>query len=528
MVGNRPHVAFAVSCAIACACAVAAPPQDPPGIETLQQQMAAGALDARALTREARARIDALDRSGPALHAVIELNPDADAIAARLDAERRHGRLRGPLHGIPVLLKDNIDTGDRMQTTAGSLALVGAPAPRDAGVAARLRAAGAVILGKTNLSEWSNFRSDRSTSGWSGRGGLTRNPYALDRNACGSSSGSAVAVAAGYVPAAVGTETDGSIVCPAAVNGIVGIKPTVGLVSRAGIVPISRSQDTAGAMARSVQEAALLLSAIAGSDPRDPSTAEADAHATDYTRFLDAGALRGKRIGVVRALAGADPRVGEVLERSIAALRAAGAEVVDDVELPHLDALGKAEMTLLRYEFKADLGAYLATRRGVPVRSIADLVEWNRAHADRELQWFGQDRLEDALKRGSLADPAYRDALEKARRMAGPEGIDAALAAHRLDALMAPTVGPAWTTDLVNGDHVDGGSSTPAAVAGYPDITVPAGLVHGLPVGISFFAGKWSEPRLLGIAYAFEQATRARRAPTLAAHVEGDPAAGTP
>ncbi|MGH8400158.1 MAG: amidase, partial [Gammaproteobacteria bacterium] len=417
------------------------------------------------------------------------------------------------LFGIPVMVKDNIDTGDHMQTTAGSLAMVGTPALTDATVVARLRAAGAVLLGKTNLSEWANFRSSHASSGWSGRGGLTHNPYVLDRNACGSSSGSGAAVSAGFVTVALGTETDGSVICPSSANGLVGIKPTLGLVSRAGIVPISHSQDTAGPMARNVTDAAIVLSVIAGSDPRDPATADADRHATDYTRFLQAGALHGKRIGVVRELAGYDPNVDRILDRSVAALRAAGATVIDPVKLPHLNDYGKAEMTVLLYEFKHDLDAYLATRRGLPVKSLADLIAWDDAHAAQEMPWFGQDLFTRAEAEGPLTDKVYLAALAREKRLAGPEGIDAALKAQHLDALMAPAQGPAWTTDLVNGDHATGAGYSPAAVAGYPSITVPAGNVHGLPVGMVFFAGKWSEPTLIGIGYGFEQATHARIRP---------------
>jgi amidase len=483
-------------------------------IAQIEQAYAAHAYTPHAVTDYFLQRIHDVDQSGPALHAIIEINPDALSIAGKLDAEKRSGAL----FGISVVVKDNLDTADRMQTSAGSLAMVGQPAPQDSTVVAKLRAAGAVLLAKTNLSEWANYRSTHSTSGWSGRGGLTLNPYALDRNACGSSSGSAVAVAAGLATVAIGTETDGSIVCPAAVNGVVGIKPTVGLVSRAGIVPISHSQDTAGPIARSVADAARVLTVIAGSDPRDPATAQADAHKTDYTKFLDANALKGKRIGVVRKLAGYDPGTDRVLDEAIAALRRAGATVIDKVTIPHLNDYGDAENTVLSYEFNNDLNKYLATRKGLPVHTLADLIAWNKSHADQELPWFGQELFEQSEKRGPLTEKKYLDALTKCRKFAGP-GIDAALRKDHLDALLAPTNGPAWTNDLVNGDHVTGGSSTPAAVAGYPDITVPAGFVYGLPVGMSFFAGKWSEPTLIGIAYAFEQATHARRDPEFRATV---------
>ncbi|HET7663141.1 MAG TPA: amidase [Rhodanobacteraceae bacterium] len=482
-------------------------------IATLRQRMHDGQLDSRTLAGDFIRRIATLDQAGPMVNSVIEVNPDALEIARRRDDARAAGKAHGVLFGIPVLLKDNIDTGDRMLTTAGSLAMTGAPAPRDATVAAKLRQAGAVILGKTNLSEWANFRSSRASSGWSGRGGLTRNPYVLDRSACGSSAGSAAAVATGFTTVAIGTETNGSVICPSAANGIVGIKPTMGLVSRAGIVPISHSQDTAGPMARTVRGAAIVLTAIAGSDPRDPATADADKHATDYTKFLDADALKGKRIGVVRALAGSNPDVTRLLDQAVAVLRAHGATVVDPVKLPHLGDYGKAEFTVLLYEFKHDLNAYLATRKGLAVHSLKDLIAWDKAHAAEEMPWFGQDLFVKAEAKGPLTDKAYLDALAKAKRLSGPEGIDAALAANHLDALLAPAQDPAWTIDLVNGDHEGPSAYGPAAVAGYPSITVPAGFVHGLPVGMLFFAGKWSEPTLIGIAYAYEQATHARRRP---------------
>jgi amidase len=482
-------------------------------IGVLQRHMDTGALNARTLSEDFIRRIAKLDQDGPDVNSVIEINPDALDIARGRDRARESGHAHGALLGIPVLLKDNIDTGDRMLTTAGSLALTGAPAPRDATVAAKLRKAGAVILGKANLSEWANFRSSRASSGWSGRGGLTRNPYVLDRSACGSSAGSAAAVAAGFTTVAIGTETNGSIICPAAANGVVGIKPTVGLVSRAGIVPISHSQDTAGPIARNVTDAAIVLTAIAGSDPRDPATANADAHATDYTQFLDADALAGKRIGVVRDLAGSDPDVDHLLDQAVEVLRKAGAIIVDPVNLPHRGDYGKAEFTILLYEFKHDVNAYLATRKGLAVHSLADLIAWDKRHAAEEMPWFGQDIFIQAQTKGPLTDKAYTDALAKAKKLAGPEGIDAALAAHHLDALLAPAQGPAWTIDLVNGDNEGASAYGPAAIAGYPSITVPAGFVHGLPIGMLFFAGKWREPTLIGIAYAYEQATHARRRP---------------
>jgi amidase len=473
-----------------------------------------------------------VDRPGdgrPGLRSVVEVNPDALAEARRLDAERRAGRVRGPLHGVPVLLKDNIDTADRMQTTAGSLALVGAPAPRrDARVAERLRAAGAVLLGKTNLSEWANFRSERSSSGWSARGGQTRNPYALDRTPCGSSSGSAAAVAANLAALAVGTETDGSIVCPSATCGVVGVKPTLGLVSRAGVIPIAHSQDTAGPMTRTVRDAAVLLGVLAsgGADPRDPDTAAAQrAAAADFARALDAGALRGARIGVARNYFGFHEGVERVMGEALRALREAGAVLVDPAPITTAKRFGAAEFEVLLYEFKADLNRYLAERLagggaapnglGEPTpRTLAELIAFNERHRDREMPYFGQELFVRAQAKGPLTEAAYRRALADSKRLAGPEGIDAALAAGRLDALVAPTNGPAWAIDVVTGDHFGGGYAGASAVSGYPHVTVPAGAVHGLPVGLSFFGARFHDARLLGYAFAFEQATRARRAPT--------------
>jgi amidase len=483
----------------------------------LRQALQDGRLDAQELVQACLARIDAVDRAGPLLRAVIELDPHAPSTAQRLDLERRQRGARGPLHGLPVLLKDNIDTGDTMMTSAGSPALADAPAARDAPLVARLRAAGAVILGKTNLSEWANFRSTHSSSGWSGRGGQTRNPHVLDRSPVGSSSGSAAAVAAGLAPLAVGTETDGSITCPAAACGIVGLKPTVGRISRSGVVPISHSQDTPGPMARTVADAALLLTVLAGPDPDDRATRTAESHPLpgDLAARLTADGLRGARIGVAREFFGAHDGVDRVIGDALRALADAGAVLVDPVKVvKDPAALGAAELEVLYHEFKADLNSYLA-QRGVPpgLQTLAELIGWNQAHAADALRWFGQEHFIEAQRRGPLTSAAYRAARTTARRLAGPQGIDAALRRHRLDAIVAPTMGPAWPIDLVNGDHFGGACSTPAAVAGYPHLTVPAGFVAGLPVGLSFFAGAWSEPMLLRLGHAFEQATRARREP---------------
>jgi amidase len=483
----------------------------------LQARMADGTLDSRTLTRAYLDRIAAIDKAGPAVNAIIELNPDAMAEAAARDAERGVGKVRGPLHGIPVLLKDNIDAVP-MVNSAGSLALADNRPAHDAFLVQRLRAAGAVILGKTNLSEWANFRSTHASSGWTGRGGQTRNPYVLDRNPCGSSSGTGSAIAANMAAIGVGTETDGSVICPAAMTGLVGIKPTLGLVSRGGIIPLAHSQDTAGPMTRTVADAAALLTAMAGSDPADAATSAADAHATDYTRFLQPGALAGKRIGVIRKLAGMEPNADRALEQAIAVLRAQGATVVDPVDVPNIDKLGDDEFTVLLYEFKHDVAAYLAGAEVAP-KTLADLIAFNKAHADAEMPWFGQELFEMAEAKGPLTDQAYVDALARAKRRAGPEGIDAALRANKLDALLAPSWGPAYTTDPVLGDHVVsgdptiGGVSQITSVAGYPSITVPAGFAHELPVGIVFMGAAWSEPTLIGIAYGYEQATHARKPP---------------
>ncbi len=481
-------------------------------IADLAAAMAAGTLTASALTEHYLERIARLDGS---TRAVVELNPEARDIARQLDEERAAGRVRGPLHGIPLIIKDNIDTADRMQTTAGSLALVGHPAPQDAGVVTRLRAAGAIILGKANLSEWANFRSSRSSSGWSGRGRQTRNPYALDRTPSGSSSGSGVAAAAGFAAATLGTETNGSIVSPAAASGVVGLKPTVGLTSRAGVIPIAHSQDTVGPMARSVADAAAVLGAIAGPDPRDPATAAGAAHVQpDYTRFLDRDGLRGARIGVARkTFFGYSEHADRIIEGAIAALRAAGATIVDPADLPTAEALAEHPSTVLYHEFKADLNAYLATRPELPVRTLDDLIAFNEAHAAEELPYFLQELLRKAQASGPLTDPAYLEALATGRRLAGVEGIDAALTAHRLDALIAPTAAPASVIDQLNGGPHLGGSSTPAALAGYPLLSLPAGYAFGLPVNITFMGGAWSEPTLIRLAYAFEQAIQVWQPP---------------
>ncbi len=491
-------------------------------VPLLQAAMESGQETAVSLCRKYLHRIECLDRKGPTLKSVIELNPDALSIAAGLDAERQAKGARGPLHGVPVLIKDNIDTHDRMTTTAGSLALAGSIAPRDSTVARKLRDAGAVILGKTNLSEWANFRGHKSTSGWSARGGHTRNPYALDRDPSGSSSGSAVAVAASLCAFAIGTETDGSIVSPAAHCGIVGLKPTLGLVSRAGIIPISHSQDTAGPMGRSVRDVAIALGAIAGADAIDKATHSIAGRAhQDYTQFLDSEGLKGARLGVARKFFGKTSRAHIVLENAIAAMKQAGAMIVDPADLPTHGQFGAAEREVMLYEFKAGLNAYLATLgAGAPVHSLAEVIAFNTRHQDRELVFFGQEILLAAEEKGPLTDPAYLEALARAKRLAGKEGIDAVMDEHQLDAIVAPTAGPAGRVDYLYGNRGEGGSSSPAAVAGYPNITVPAGDVFGLPMGVSFFGRAWSEPTLLRIAFGFEQLTQARRRPTYAPSVD--------
>jgi amidase len=484
-------------------------------IATLQGAINSGRHTARSICEQYLARIAAIDKTGPAINAIIELNPDALLIADALDRERKANHVRSPLHGIPVLLKDNIDTAGRMMTTAGSLALEGNIAQQDSTVAQRLRAAGAIILGKTNLSEWANFRSTHSSSGWSGRGGQTRNPYVLDRNPCGSSSGSAAATSANLCAFAIGTETDGSIVCPSAVNGIVGIKPTLGLVSRAGIIPIAHSQDTAGPMARTVTDAAIVLGALVGPDSRDAATQTSTGKSfIDYTRFLDPRGLRGARIGVARKFFGYQREVDLLMDECLAAMKQAGAEIIDPADLPSHDQYRDSEFTVLLYEFKADLNAYLgALGPSARVHSLKDVIAFNNFAPTKEMPHFGQEIMLLAEAKGPLTEQAYLDALARNHQLARDQGIDAALQQFKLDAIVAPAGGPAWLTDLVTGDHDIGGSSTPAAVAGYPNISVPAGFVHGLPVGISFFAGAYSEPTLLKLAYSFEQTTRFRRPP---------------
>lgn len=483
-------------------------------ISRLQSAMDAGELSARALVDYYLDRIAAVDHAGPELRSVIEINPDARSIADALDVERADQGPRGPLHGIPVLLKANIDTGDDMATSAGSRALAGHRAPDDAFIVRQLRDAGAVILGKTNLSEWANFRSTRSSSGWSSLGGQTKNPYDTTRNPCGSSSGSGVAVSANLAVLAVGTETDGSVVCPAGINGIVGIKPSIGLVSRDGIIPIAHSQDTAGPMARTVRDAALMLNAMSARDPHDPASEERPETIPDYAEGLDANALNGKRIGVLRTYggAGANPYIEQVFEEAIQSLKDQGAAVVDPIELD-TEGVGDAEYEVLLYEFRADLNAYLEAA-DAPLKTIDDIIAFNRAQADTVMPYFGQEHMELAAEKGPLTDDAYLEALRTSKEISR-RALSGALTEHRLDALIAPTNGPAWKIDLVNSDHFSVGSSSLAAVSGYASVTVPAGSVFGLPIGVSFIGGPFSEQRLIPIAYAFEQATRARRAPLL-------------
>jgi amidase len=487
-------------------------------VADLQGHMQAGRATSATLCAAYLQRIEAMDRGGPTLRSVIEVNPEAIAIAEGLDAERRAGRLRGPLHGIPVLIKDNIATHDRMSTTAGSLALDGVIAPRDAFLVGKLRAAGAVILGKTNLSEWANFRSTQSSSGWSGRGGQCKNPYALDRNPCGSSSGTGAAIAASLATVGIGTETDGSIVCPSNANGLVGLKPTVGLVSRSGIIPISHTQDTAGPMCRTVTDAAVLLSVIAGRDADDAATERRNggtAERVDYTTFLDPSALRGARVGVARKeFWGYSPEADRVCETALQALRDAGAVVVDPADIPHAGEYDGAEWQVLLYEFKADLNAYLRDWAPTsPAKTLADLIAFNERERAREMPYFGQEIFTLAEAKGPLTEKEYVEALETCGRLSRAEGIDTVMDEHRLDAVVAPTGSPAWPIDLVNGDHFQGASSTPGAVSRYPHISLPVGHGFGLPVGLTFLGRPWSEGKLLALAFALEQAINARRPP---------------
>ena len=496
-------------------------PLDDLTIGDLQAGLTSGKYTARSLVEQYLSRIDSLDKKGLVLNHVLETNPDALTIADQRDSERQSGKaVLGPLHGIPILIKDNIDTADRMHTSAGSLALATSIPPRDSWVAERLRAAGAVILGKTNLSEWANIRSTHSSSGWSGRGGQGKNPYALDRNTSGSSSGSGGAVAASYCAAAIGSETDGSVTSPSAACGLVGIKPTVGLVGRSGIIPISHSQDTAGPMARTVRDAALVLGALTGVDPRDDATKpSAGKSFTDYTHFLDPNGLRGARLGVAReGFMGYSPKTDKLVEEAIDVLKHGGATIVDPANLPSIAKIGDAELEVLLYELKADMNAYLASLGpNAPQKTLADLIRFNDEHAGEEMPYFGQELFLQAEKKGPLTDVKYKAARAKCLRLARTEGIDAVMSKYKLDALIAPTQGPVWLIDLVNGDGGGGGSFTqPAAVAGYPHITVPMGLVQGLPVGLSFAGRAWSEPTLLKLAYGYEQASKARRPPTFA------------
>lgn len=494
-------------------------------ISVLQSKMASGELTSQGLTEMYLERIESIDRNGPRLNSVIETNPDAISIASSLDLERAAGKIRGPLHGIPVLLKDNIDTHDSMQTTAGSLAMLGNIASRDAFIVKRLRKAGAVILGKTNLSEWANFRGRNSVSGWSSRGGLTRNPYALDRSACGSSSGSGAAVAANLCAAAVGTETDGSVICPAQTNGIVGIKPTLGLLSRSGIIPIAHSQDTAGPMARTVADAAILLGVMTGVDERDPATrSSAKRRFSSYEKFLDPKGLKGARIGVARNMCGTDKRIISIFESCIDVMKQLGAIIIDPADVPNFKKFGKTEVEVLHYEFKEDLNKYLASANA-RVKSMADVIKFNEEHKSTVLKYFGQEHMVIAQEKGGLRDKKYREALAKNLQLTRKNGIDSVMKKFKLDAIVVPSGGPSWMIDLVNGDSTnwDMESTSPAAVAGYPHITVPAGYVFGLPVGLSLFSTAWQEPALIKFAYAFEQAMAIRKPPKFLPTAELNP-----
>src|SRR5882757_2011626 len=484
-------------------------------ITDLQDGMKSGKFTAHSLVEKYLARIDEIDKHGPSINAIIEVNPDALSLADTLDQERKAKGPRGPMHGIPVLIKDNIDTADKMMTTAGSLALVGSKPAQDSYVAQKLRSAGAVILGKTNLSEWANIRSNHSTSGWSGRGGLTKNPHALDRNPCGSSSGTGAGISANLCAVGIGTETAGSIVCPSSSNGLAGIKPTVGLVSRNGIIPISHTQDGAGPMCRTIRDAATLLGVLTGVDSGDPATAASIGKSyTDYTQFCDPNGLKGARIGVARKYFGFNDAVDALMDQSLDAMKKQGATLLDPAEIETLGKFDETELLVFMYELKADLNAYLA-RLGpnAPVRTLKDIIDFNERNRQKELPYFGQDLFVKSEGKGPLTEKAYLEAAEKNHRLARTEGIDATMDKHHLDALVAPTGGPAWLTDLVTGDHFGGGSSNAAAVAGYPNINVTAGSISGLPVGISFFGRAWSEPTLIKIAYSYEQDTKARQAP---------------
>jgi amidase len=485
-------------------------------VSMLQDGMKSGAYTARSITELYFRRIEALDKQGPSLHSIIETNPEALKIADLLDAERRSKGPRGPLHGIPVLVKDNIGTSDKMTTTAGSLALEGSIPSQEAFIATRLREAGAIILGKANLSEWANIRSNRSSSGWSARGGQCCNPYVLDRNPCGSSSGSACATSANLTPLSIGTETDGSIVCPSGTCGIVGIKPTVGLLSRSGIIPIAHSQDTPGPMCRTVADAAILLGALTGVDQRDVATNTSEGKSfTDYAQFLDPNGLKGMRIGVSRSDFGFNLQVDKLMAAAIDVLKKGGAEIIDPAGLDSMKELGETEMTVLLFELKTDLNGYLASLGpNAPVKTLKEIIEFNEKNADKELQYFGQELFTQAEAKGLLTDPAYLQALKKSKQVTREQGIDAVMTKNKLDAIVAPANGPAWITDHINGDHFVGGSSTAAAVAGYPNITVPCGHVGPLPIGISFFGRAWSEPTLIKIAFAYEQAAKHRHPPT--------------
>ncbi len=487
-------------------------------IALLQKKMASGELTATAICRKYLDRIVAVDHL---LKSVIEINPDAMEIAGELDEERKTGKVRGPLHGIPVLIKDNIDTGDKMQTTAGSLALQGNIAPADAPIVAKLREAGAVLLGKTNLSEWANFRSEMSSSGWSGRGGQVRNPWCLNRSPCGSSSGSGAAVSANLCTMAIGTETNGSIICPSGVNGVVGIKPTLGLWSRRGIIPIAHSQDTAGPMCRTVTDAAILLGALAGFDDADAEThVKRGIIYNDYTQFLDPGGMKGARIGIAGEMPGFNPQVDQLFKQALEVIKKQGGEIIPDLKFNKSRETSAFSYQVLLFEFKAGLKDYLSNHTSARVKSLEEIIAYNESNADKEMPWFGQDIFKLAQEKSELTSENYLKALKSSKLFSQKEGIDALMEQHHLDAIIAPTNGPAWTIDWVNGDHFSGSSSSPAAISGYPNITVPMGYVQGLPVGISFFGKAWSEPVLLRLAYVFERATKQRKVPEFKLSVE--------